>query len=285
MTQTLLDQQTGAIAFQVGPLTDALRTDTVTRHNQYTVVLLQSGTLPMTIDFATHNLSAKSLVCLSPYQPYQLKTLSNAQGWILYFHSDFFCTYKHQHEIALEGALFHNNYELPYFGIQDDTLLDITLRQMQAELNRPGLAQHELLVAYLKIYLIHALRLKTECDKSIVPANCLPTAIVSLKESLERNYRHLHRPADYARLVHLAPRTVGKLVKKHFNKSLSDLIAQRIIIEAKRELYLTAKSVKEIAHWLGYADEYYFSRFFKRHAGISPQRYRHTVGFARAEEN
>ena len=39
------------------------------------------------------------------------------------------------------------------------------------------------------------------------------------------------------------------------------LISERIIIEAKRELYLTNKTVKEIAYGLGYDDEYYFSRF------------------------
>jgi AraC family transcriptional regulator, transcriptional activator of pobA len=46
---------------------------------------------------------------------------------------------------------------------------------------------------------------------------------------------------------------------------------------------LTNKSVKEIAYDLGYGDEFYFSRFFKKNADVSPQLYRETVGFARAE--
>ena len=68
----------------------------------------------------------------------------------------------------------------------------------------------------------------------------------------------------------------------YFNKTISDLIAERIIIEAKRELYLTNKTIKEIAYSLGYQDEYYFSRFFKTNAAVSPQLYRETVGFGRA---
>ena len=76
---------------------------------------------------------------------------------------------------------------------------------------------------------------------------------------------------------------LAKITKNYFNKTLTDLIAERIIIEAKRELYLTSKTVKEIAHGLGYQDEYYFSRFFKANADVSPQLYRETVGFARAE--
>jgi len=66
------------------------------------------------------------------------------------------------------------------------------------------------------------------------------------------------------------------------NKTPSTLINERIIIEAKRELYLTDKTVKEIAWELGYEDEYYFSRFFKVNADVSPRLYRETVGYARA---
>lgn len=61
------------------------------------------------------------------------------------------------------------------------------------------------------------------------------------------------------------------------------MIAERIVIEAKRELYLTSKPVKSIAYELGFNDEFYFSRFFKNNADVSPQLYRETVGFARAE--
>ena len=52
-------------------------------------------------------------------------------------------------------------------------------------------------------------------------------------------------------------------------------------LRLKENLYLTNKTVKEIAYELGYEDEYYFSRFFKINADVSPQLYRETVGFAR----
>lgn len=77
------------------------------------------------------------------------------------------------------------------------------------------------------------------------------------------------------------PKALAKITKAHFNKTLSSLINERIIIEAKRELYLTDKTVKQIADELGYEDEYYFSRFFKVNADVSPQLYRETVGYAK----
>jgi YesN/AraC family two-component response regulator len=64
----------------------------------------------------------------------------------------------------------------------------------------------------------------------------------------------------------------------------SKLINERILIEAKRELYLTNKSVKEISIELGYNDEHYFSRFFRKNTSITAQKYRETVGFGKNEK-
>ena len=99
----------------------------------------------------------------------------------------------------------------------------------------------------------------------------------------EKHFKAKHTASEYAGLLHISPKALARICKNYFQKTLTDLIAERIVIEAKRELYLTSKSIKEIAWELGYEDEHYFSRFFKRNAEISPQFYRETIGFARAE--
>ena len=104
-----------------------------------------------------------------------------------------------------------------------------------------------------------------------------------LKEAIETHYREKHAPNEYASLLNITPKALGKITKTFFNKTIGHLISERIIIEAKRELYLTSKPVKAIAWELGFEDEFYFSRFFKTNADVSPQLYRDTVGFARAE--
>jgi AraC family transcriptional activator of pobA len=87
---------------------------------------------------------------------------------------------------------------------------------------------------------------------------------------------------DYAGLLHISAKALNKVSKAKFNKTLSDLIAERIIVEAKRELYLTSKPVKQVAFELGFNDEFYFSRFFKKNVAVSPQVFRDTVGFDKA---
>jgi AraC family transcriptional activator of pobA len=157
--------------------------------------------------------------------------------------------------------------------------------QIKTEMQRPELAQHELLVSYLKIFLITAARLKIGQQPTAAASikdDKEPFILQKLKDAIEANFKTKHAPADYAELLYISPKALAKITKSHFNKTLSSLINERIIIEAKRELYLTDKTIKEIAWELGYEDEYYFSRFFKVHADVSPQLYRETVGYARA---
>lgn len=152
-------------------------------------------------------------------------------------------------------------------------------------MQKPELAQYELLVSYLKIFLITAARLKTQQQPeaaAAVKGNTEPFILQKLKDAIEENFRVKHSPADYAEMLYITPKALAKITKSYFNKTLSSLINERIVIEAKRELYLTDKTVKEIAWELGYEDEYYFSRFFKVNANVSPQLYRETVGFAKA---
>jgi YesN/AraC family two-component response regulator len=160
----------------------------------------------------------------------------------------------------------------------------MVLQQIQTEMQNPALAQYELLVSYLKIFLITASRLKTQQQPAAMQAvegHEEPFILQKLKDNIEQHFKVKHSASDYADLLNITPKALAKITKNHFNKTLTNLIAERIIIEAKRELYLTNKPVKEIAYELGYNDEAYFSRFFKTNADISPQTYRDTVGFGR----
>jgi len=152
-------------------------------------------------------------------------------------------------------------------------------------MQNPALAQYELLVSYLKIFLITSSRLKVQQQTEKTPFKTTfkePFILQDLKDKIEANFKTKHSAGEYAELLNISPKALAKITKTHFNKTLTDLISERIIIEAKRELYLTNKAVKEIAYELGYDDEHYFSRFFKNNADVSPQMYRNTVGFAMA---
>jgi AraC-like DNA-binding protein len=92
----------------------------------------------------------------------------------------------------------------------------------------------------------------------------------AFKTTLEKNYKKVKNPRDYAGLLNLSTSYLNECVKVTTGKPVSIHIQQRIILEAKRLLYHSGKSVKEIADELGYDDFSYFTRLFSKAVGMSP---------------
>ena len=281
---TLINPQNGNLAFKVFSFDDNSAFDHIQRANYYSLIWVQEGAGKVRSDFSEYPFEGSSLFAFSPYQPYMLAADGLLTGTAIQFHPDFFCIHLHQKEVACNGVLFNNIYHPPFTLIDEATAatFDLIIAQITGEMKQPALAQYELLVSYLKIFLITASRLKAgqewrSGDAVDMPKE--PFILQHLKDAIETSYRSKHAAGEYAEALNISTKALGKITKSHFNKTPTELIAERIIIEAKRELYLTNKPIKEIAYELGYADEYYFSRFFKVNTSISPQLYRETVGF------
>ena len=285
---TLVDPKNGNLAFKIFSYNDDSHFDHVQRNNYYTVVINLSGGGKLKSDFSTYDFSGQVLMCFSPYQPFMINADDDLSGVILNFHPDFFCIHLHQKEVACNGVLFNNIYQPPFITLAEKDIASFLniIEQMQIEMQNAALAQYELLISYLKIFLINGSRLRVEQSpmaSAEISGLKEPFVLQSLKNALEENFKTKHSPAEYADLLNISPKALAKITKNHFNKTLTNMIAERIVIEAKRELYLTSKPVKSIAYELGFNDEFYFSRFFKNNADVSPQLYRETVGFAKAE--
>jgi AraC family transcriptional activator of pobA len=286
-TFTLVDPQTGNLALKIFSFDNNSHFDYVQRLNYYSLIWIKKGSGKVKADFSEYDFSQDALFAFSPYQPFMFQINELVEGIVLNFHPDFFCIHKHHQEIACSGILFNNIYSSPFVHLDPNAneTFEMLIQQLKTELQNPALAQYELLVSYLKIVLITASRLKAQ-EQYMLESNMTgtkePFILQNLKNYIETHFKTKHSPSDYADLLNISPKALAKITKTHFNKTLTDLISERIIIEAKRELYLTNKAVKEIAFELGYEDEHYFSRFFKNNADISPQIYRNTVGFGKA---
>lgn len=283
---TLVNPQNGNLAFKLFSFEDDGYFDHIQRNNYYSLIWLTKGDGKAKADFSEYDFQENSLFAFSPYQPFMLSANNKLGGIALQFHPDFFCIHKHQAEVACNGVLFNNIYNPPFIAVDENSASTFTMlvNQIKAEMQNSELAQYELLISYLKIFLITASRLKTQQEPIALQAISElkePFILQNLKSAIEKDFKTKHSASDYAKELNISASALAKITKTHFNKTLTDLISERIIIEAKRELYLTNKAIKEIAYELGYQDEYYFSRFFKTNADISPQMYRETVGFGR----
>ncbi|EDM35834.1 transcriptional regulator, AraC family protein [Pedobacter sp. BAL39] len=100
------------------------------------------------------------------------------------------------------------------------------------------------------------------------------TVTKAFRENLERNYNVERSPAAYARELNLTPSYLNECVRSATGHSVSHHIQHRVILEAKRLLYHSDKSVKEIAVTLGYDDYPYFSRLFSKITGMTALAFR-----------
>ncbi|MEP6746471.1 MAG: helix-turn-helix domain-containing protein [Bacteroidota bacterium] len=285
---TLTDPQTGNLAFKIFSFSDNSMFDHLQRMNYYTMLVVTAGEGKIKADFNEYGFTGPVLMCFAPYQPFLVTAETDFTGIAINFHPDFFCIHRHHKEVACNGVLFNTIYKPPFHALQADTLLQLLQlsEQMKMEVQRTEMAQYDMLISWLKIFLITASRSKTDqlpTEQQQLLRQKEPPVLQQLKDAIETHYRKKHAPNEYANLLNITPKALGKITKTFFNKTLTHLIAERIIIEAKRELYLTSKPVKTIAWELGFDDEFYFSRFFKTNADVSPQLYRDTVGFARGE--
>jgi AraC family transcriptional activator of pobA len=96
----------------------------------------------------------------------------------------------------------------------------------------------------------------------------------SFKEILGRKYIGVKRPGEYAQELNISTPYLNECVKNTTGYSVSHHIHQRVVLEAKRLLYHSDMSVKEIADALGYDDYPYFSRLFAKVAGMTASAFR-----------
>ncbi|WP_164716375.1 helix-turn-helix domain-containing protein [Paenibacillus whitsoniae] len=100
------------------------------------------------------------------------------------------------------------------------------------------------------------------------------TKVVDLLQDIATSLYAPFNTEQLANRHHMAVSTLRRLVSQHTGYPLHDYIHRLKMEETKRLLLSTDLPIKEIAETLGYADESYFSRLFKKYAGLAPKHYR-----------
>lgn len=198
---------------------------------------------------------------------------------LLYYNRDFYCIQIHDKEVACDGILFHNIFEIPKVDLSHDEALIIKdlLNNIKNELEWKQSSNEEMIRTYLKQIIIHSTRKwkkqNLETEVVHIPHNELDI-FRDFSRNLEIHFREKHNVADYAEILRISPKTLTHKFK-HLNlDSPNQLIINRILLEAKRLLFYTDKPVKEIAYHLGYEDPAYFNRLFTNKVGSTPANFK-----------
>ena len=253
-----------------------------TINEPYYSVLILDGKASISIDANSYECDGKNIIFLTPYQVLQWQNTEFELLYLLQFHGDYYCIEYHKKEVACNGILFNNIYAEPFVPVSDAVFEDV----LQAIFNIKKLEtttenyNQSIIKTYLQLILALSSKEKQLNSLEIEQAFPISSEISDFKEVLDTNFIQNKSVAFYAEYYALSIDVFSKKIKKQFGKTPSKLIQERMILEAKKRLHLTHKSIKEIANELGFDDEFYFSRYFKNYVAVSPKVFREKVGIS-----
>lgn len=93
-------------------------------------------------------------------------------------------------------------------------------------------------------------------------------------ELLTKNYRTQKNVSFYAGKMNLTGKHLSEVLKKTVGRTVKQSIEELILTESQSLLKQTAMDIKEIMYWLGFEDQSYFTKFFKKKTGLTPSDYR-----------
>ncbi len=271
---------TGTLLFSLQK-SAAYRLDAPVQFSHYSVIIVNGGQGVFHSDFGSFDFTAPAILFATPMQMICLRETETLDFTLLQFHSDFYCIAYHHAEIGCNGLLFNNIYISPRVTLTpgDTPAFTTILQQVEAELC--GAQPSDIVLqSYLQVLLAHSSRIKTREITDPIVKIAADEQMEAFKALIEEHFLTLRKPADYAALLAMTPNNLTKRCTRYFKKTPSQLITERLLLEAKKQLHLTRKSIKEVAHALNFEDEFYFSRVFKKHLNESPQSFRDKTGIS-----
>jgi AraC-like DNA-binding protein len=273
----LFDPRKGGQAIRIDSLRIDHKSFEPARSNYFSIYLVTSGSGTFWADAAQFSFGPGTLLFFVPYQHIRFSPDAPVCADVVQFHANFLCVETFHSEVGCSGLLFNDPYGIPAVALDERGAPEVKqlIDRLRKEHDERDLAYSEAMLAHLKVVLILATRLKSPQAAVCRPGLDLRHPVLApLRDLVEQNYRTLHLPAEYAKRLHMTPKTLGRIVRENLGTTLTDLIRNRILIHAKWQLLHTLRPVKEISRELGFSDELYFSRLFKKATGYSPTFFR-----------
>lgn len=250
---------------------------TILKIDEHIKILFLPKECKIHIDFQEFQLATDALLFINPKVIVKPVTTEPRGELLLHFNRDFYCIEIHDQEVACDGILYNNVFEIPFIQLNDDQSADIQniIREIQYEMENDDANTEEMLRILLKLIILKSTRIwKQQHSLSDNNQQSDVHFLRKFSKLVEQNYRTHHSVADYAEMLFLTPKNLGKKIGLLSPETPNEIIKNRIILESKRLLAHTTLTVKEIAFTLNYDDDAYFIRFFTKNTGISPLSFR-----------
>lgn len=240
------------------------------RHDYHIFLLLRKGIVDTEVDFEQYRIKAPAVLYIHPSQVHRIVNIKNVDMYLLGMNSE---NLNPEYLTLLEQEILPAKVfplKPTAFAILDQTLtLCSTISERKTGKHHPSVVKdycNAFVGEFVSLYL----------EQSISTSKLSRAHILTKKFNLllERDFASIKRPTDYAKTLSISTQYLNECIKSTTGFSVSYHIQQRIILEAKRLLFHSNKSVKEIASELGYDDAAYFSRLFSTVTGMTALAFR-----------
>lgn len=245
------------------------------KHHFYQLLFITEGSGVHTIDFNTYNIEKGDLYILSPGQIHKWLFDSSTKGYVINFTTDFFASFLFRNDYLNDFSFFigNGNNSRVKFAVFYDFIAN-TFAKIDQEYRDHEQGNLDLIRIYL-LALFHELEKGIGKQHEELYENKPQMELLKRFDRLvEMNYIEKKLPKEYAELLFVTPNYLNAVCQKVRNFSAGEIIRNRILLECKRLLTNSALTISEIAYHLNFADNSYFSCFFKKHTGKSPENFR-----------
>ena len=269
MQKTFTEFSTGAI-LNIGneSLLEVYRT--VRQVNLFTFVRTKDFEAELVIDDVPYTMQSHSILALTTAQ--YLKFISGKDLVVYQFNREFYCIKDHDHEVSCAGLLFFGNVQIPHINLNAEEIEKLRMLHevFIDEIETKDTIQAEMLRMLMARFIIICTRLlKTKEGYVERSKNTKVDLLREFNMLVDTYFKTEHSVAFYAEKLFKSPKTLSNNFAQ-LNTSPLQIIHDRIVLEAKRQLIYTDKTAKEIAYDLGFEDASHLSRLFKKHTKISP---------------
>lgn len=240
-------------------------------HDFYLLLYVTHGQGSHTIDLITYELQPGSLFFLVPGQVHSWQLPADAQGYILFFSAGF---YLQQYAAArlIEYPFFNPAHQPVLHLPPNETDILALFRRIYTE-EKAQAPNH---AAVVRAYLFLVLELASRSYAGALQAQTTH-GLLQVREFgllLNQHFRAEKTVRYYAERLHLTPNHLNAICRRILNKTASQLIHERVVVEAKRLLSHSAQTVTQVADVLGFDDASYFARYFRKYTGSAPEAFR-----------
>jgi len=251
------------------------QTDTPHRHDYYTIVWVKEGQGHHQIDFETYAITGRQVFFVNPGKVHQVHTPERPRGCVISFTPAFLQANNISEDFILNINLFKQYGEAP--PVETDRLISLKLSRIVTEMFELYQGQVPFksvaLGALLRLFLVYCNMANTPRQQDEEPPET-HSMVIRFRQAVEADYKIAHKVSYYAELLNVTPKYLTEVLSTNAGFGPKEYIQNRIITEAKRQLLFSKRSVKEVAHDLGFKELFHFSAFFKNVVGLSPKAFK-----------